>query len=234
MRRPPPPVRALKPASGGLLAQGPAQAPSCRRSGESAPPVRHWRAVPVAARTPDAPLLAGPPGARPDGSPVRERVPGSRSTSTVPRRPRPAQAEWPWQRPEPPPQAQVRAPARQRLAHCSSAACATPPPRPARPLVSRVSGPRSRRQRPGTGSTGRCPGRRGGHATRPSAGAIRACRSRRWPLRPLPRPRARSCCDQCSKRRNPAPPGCVGAETEGLPSIGFAAWWLPLTTGSRS
>ncbi|NYG31778.1 hypothetical protein BDD16_000764 [Sphaerotilus montanus] len=26
----------------------------------------------------------------------------------------------------------------------------------------------------------------------------------------------------------------MGAETEGLPSIGFAAWWLPLTTGSRS
>jgi hypothetical protein len=26
----------------------------------------------------------------------------------------------------------------------------------------------------------------------------------------------------------------VEVEKEGLPSIGFAAWWLPLTTGSRS
>ncbi len=202
----------------------------CRTSAGTAHRGHHWELAQEGVSPPDAGPLPAEPVQAPVSRPRWTQRLGAQQAQAqaLALVPGPGLALRGW--------AQTRPPRRQgrRRERCSSGGCAARPPPPAGRPASPASAPRSPRPPPATGWTARCRARHGGRARLPSAGAIRACRNRRWPRRPGLRSRARSCCALCSRKRNPAPPGCAEAWTEGLPSIGFAAWWLPLTTGSRS
>ena len=251
VQRPPVPAQARRPPmrAPALAREQPASVlgpPACRRSAGSVPRVHLHQ--PQAARLAGlAQAVGGRSRQGQQGQAAGPATPSRPKTPPQPK-PRPVQATRPVRS-----SALVRPPgrvweagrrqqaqewrsaqARVRARPQPSVWCATRPPRSARQPASQAFAPRPQRAPPAAGWTRRCPDHFDGRATPPSAGAIQACRNRRWPLRPCLRSWARSCCARCSKRRNPAPPGCAGARTEGLPSIGFAAWWLPLTTGSRS